>query len=374
MTRRPMPEGASIIMSITFRKRPDHTLSVPPEAKEPHLDLHSIDARLDETSDDDDIPVLLPQTPQSAHEAGRQTARSMPAPRQEPVSSAGPQAAASPPASRMPASPMPASPMPASPVGQRDRDTAVHIPPPPVVTRSQPGGQNKPAWQDEDDDMPVLMPAQRPAQVPSFDPRVSSRLAPQPPFGNQVPDANPPPRQYGAQPAFGSPQQAGISPTRPEPAPSSSDRTSSLPAATSLAGAADTASLPGHPTAEDYAPFLNRARGTHGHHSKPELYVWSDDENDAFAQAAQADFTLNRIEPTAGRPMFDASLFRAPSRADALAGTVTPVTSSCPDQSSQMQAEIDALVTELLDESHEYLKRRFLEEIPEIIAKYRHSN
>ncbi len=101
------------------------------------------------------------------------------------------------------------------------------------------------------------------------------------------------------------------------------------------------------------------------------MYVWSDDENDAFAQAAKADFTLNRIQPTERRPTFDASLFRAPSRAEALAGSVAPGRLSPSDPSAQMQAEIDALVTELLDESHDYLKRRFLEEIPEIIAKYR---
>jgi hypothetical protein len=132
--------------------------------------------------------------------------------------------------------------------------------------------------------------------------------------------------------------------------------------------------FPGHPTPDDYAPFLNTARGAQGHHSKPELYVWSDDENDAFSQAAQADFTLNRIQPTAGRPSFDASLFRAPSRPDALAATAALAASRQSDPAADMQTEIDALVTELLDESHEYLKRRLLEEIPEIIAKYRHDH
>src|SRR5690606_11187091 len=39
--------------------------------------------------------------------------------------------------------------------------------------------------------------------------------------------------------------------------------------------------LPAHPAPEDYAPFLRSARGAHDHPSKPELYVWSDDDNDA---------------------------------------------------------------------------------------------
>ncbi|MGO1766327.1 MAG: hypothetical protein ACTH1W_03540 [Advenella sp.] len=310
-------------MSIIFRKRPDHTVSVPPEAKEPHLDLHSIDARLEEAPDDDDIPVLHPPTSPSAHPAGRRPAPSMPAPRHGPPPSDGPQAAP-----RMAEPRMAESAEPASPIGHRVREPAVHIPPPPAVTRSRSGDPHKPAWQDEDDDMPVLMPAQRPTQVPPFDPATGAK---------------------------------------------SPGATFSSPAAASAASVDDASSFPGHPTAEDYAPFLNQARDSHGHHSKPELYVWSDDENDAFAQAAKSDFTLNRIEPTARRPTFDASLFRAPSRANALASSVAPAELSPSDPSSQMQAEIDALVTELLDESHDYLKRRFLEEIPEIIAKYRHN-
>lgn len=404
-------------MSITFRKRPDHTLSVP-EAKEPHLDLHSIDARSDQAPVDDDIPVLLPAPPAATQSATGPTIGSTPAGRQQATSPGRTD-----------------SPMP---VRHQEHTGAVHIPPPPMEPRRQAPVQSTPAWQDEADDMPVLMPAQRPAQVPPFGVATSPQPAQASYSGSQStanagvspgggqPDqsrhARPAPAQatvqaeslrstasellqpdggrharpadepylgtqvsgapYRWQPEAGQPAsasspqssatataptagQSGAAPTFSGGAssPSSLSGTSSSPVSPSV--------LPGHPTPDDYAPFLNTARGTPGHHSKPELYVWSDDENDAFSQAAQADFTLNRIQPTAGRPTFDASLFRAPSRPDALAATAAPAESRQSDPSADMQAEIDALVTELLDESHEYLKRRLLEEIPEIIAKYR---
>jgi len=309
-------------MSITFRKRPDHTLSLP-EAKEPHLDLHSIDARADQAPIDDDIPVLLPEPAASTQSTSR--------------IASGIQAAGTP-ANRQQAVPpgRANSPMP---VQQRAHTDAVHIPAPPMTARRHTPVPDHPAWQDDTDDMPVLMPAQRPVQPPPVGTTASPRPTPMPP---------PAPRQPAVTP-----------PATPLP-PSGLTETPAAPAA-----------FPGHPAPDDYAPFLHTARGVQGHHSKPELYVWSDDENDAFSQAAQADFTLNRIQPTAGRPSFDSSLFRAPSRPDALAGTVMPTVSQSADQTAAMQTEIDALVTELLDESHEYLKRRLLEEIPEIIAKYR---
>ncbi|WP_193087117.1 hypothetical protein [Advenella sp. FME57] len=397
-------------MSITFRKRPDHTLSTPPEAKEPHLDLHSIDARADQAPVDDDIPVLLPEPPTSAHTATSPTVGATPG--------------------RIDS---------AAPVRQPQDTGAVHIPPPPVGVRRQSPAQSTPAWQDEADDMPVLMPAQRPAQVPPFGSSTSPRPTPaphpvsqsaaggginlgrqdesrharpasaqavaqaadpssaastplppdrglntqpaeQPYLGTQVPGAPYRWQPEGDQSAIGSSPQGSIASTAR--AAGQSDAAPAF-AATSLSSSplsgaggtpASPSAFPGHPTPDDYAPFLNTARGAQGHHSKPELYVWSDDENDAFSQAAQADFTLNRIQPTAGRPSFDASLFRAPSRPDALAATAAPAVPRLSDPAADMQAEIDALVTELLDESHEYLKRRLLEEIPEIIAKYRHDH
>jgi len=404
-------------MSITFRKRPDHTLSVP-EAKEPHLDLHSIDARADQAPADDDIPVLLPEPPPASKQSATSpTIGSTLSSRQQ---------AASPGRTDSP-----------MPVRQQEHTGAVHIPPPPMEPRRQAPAQSTPAWQDEADDMPVLMPAQRPAQVPPFGAATSPRPAQAPYPGRQsAADAGGSPEEQPDQlrHARSAPAQATVqsasqwsgasaplppdrgqnaraaeepylsrqvsdTPYRWQPeagqqasasSPQSNTATTapiagqsgtapSFPgAASSLSGAGGTTAsssvLPGHPTPDDYAPFLNTARGTQGHHSKPELYVWSDDENDAFSQAAQADFTLNRIQPTAGRPSFDASLFRAPSRPDALAATAMPAASRQSDPSADMQAEIDALVTELLDESHEYLKRRLLEEIPEIIAKYRHDH
>lgn len=405
-------------MSITFRKRPDHTLSVP-EAKEPHLDLHSIDAQSDQAPVDDDIPVLLPEPPASTRSATGPTIGSTPASRQQ----AGSPGRAD-------------NPMP---VRQPERTGAVHIPPPPMEPRRQSPVQSTPAWQDEADDMPVLMPTQRPVQVPPFDVAASSPPAQAPYPGSQSaasarvspgqhPDesrhARPAPAQAmvqaasqssaasaplppdrgpntrpaeepyrgthvsgapyrwqpeASQPASGNSPQSNAAATAPTAGQSgaTSAAPDTAPSPSSLSGAGGTPAspsvFPGHPTPDDYAPFLNTARGAQGHHSKPELYVWSDDENDAFSQAAQADFTLNRIQPTAGRPTFDASLFRAPSRPDALAATAAPVASRQSDPAADMQAEIDALVTELLDESHEYLKRRLLEEIPEIIAKYRHN-
>lgn len=406
-------------MSITFRKRPDHTLSVP-EAKEPHLDLHSIDARSDQAPVDDDIPVLLPEPPASTRSVTGPTIGSTQANRQQ---AASPDRADNP-----------------MPVRQPEHAGAVHIPPPPMEPRRQSSVQSTPAWQDEADDMPVLMPTQRPAQVPPFGAATSPRPAQAPYPGSQSAASAavspgwqsdesrharpapaqatdqatsqssaasaplPPDRGLNARPAeepYLGKQVSGApyrwQPEAGQPASASSPQSSTAATAptagqsgaapsyrgatsspSSLSGAAGTPAspsvFPGHPTQDDYAPFLNTARGAQGHHSKPELYVWSDDENDAFSQAAQADFTLNRIQPTAGRPTFDASLFRAPSRPDALAAITAPAASRHSDSAADMQAEIDALVTELLDESHEYLKRRLLEEIPEIIAKYRHDH
>jgi len=264
-------------MSITFRKRPDHTLSAP-EAKEPHLDLHSIDAGQKDSLDDDDIPVLLPAEPAEPGQAVRHTVYT-PAPNRAAPATSAP--STSPDRALMDhvvpdrTTPDEAEANRTTPTLKREA-TAVHIPPPPSVPRPAPA-------------------------------------------------------------------QTVVQPSTPE--------------------------LPGHPTTQDYAPFLNTAKNRQDPHNKPELYVWSDDENDAFAQVAKRDFTLNRIEPTAGRPSFDASLFRAPSRPEALASVAAPA--GVADAATAMQAEIDTLVTELLDESHDYLKRRFLEEIPEIIAKYR---
>ncbi|HLU02615.1 MAG TPA: hypothetical protein VKZ94_07620, partial [Advenella sp.] len=328
-----------------------------------------------------------------------------------------------------------------APVRQREHAVPVHIPPPLTSTQRPPLAQDTPAWQDKADDMPVLMPVQRPAQVPPFgsseaprparpnypgsQPAASAGTSPgrQPDASRHSSPAAAPPAVHEAQrahvastalspdhgqpplradePYSGAPTATPGTPYRSKPeggratadsaaqqhgtaaaAPTTrqSDAASSLPdtppASSAISGVhktpASPSSFPGHPTPEDYAPFLNSARDALGHHSKPELYVWSDDENDAFSQAAQADFTLNRIEPTAGRPTFDASLFRAPSRPDALAATVAHAAPRHSDPAADMQAEIDALIPELLDESHEYLKRRLLEEIPEIIAKYRH--
>ncbi|AFK62279.1 hypothetical protein TKWG_09965 [Advenella kashmirensis WT001] len=339
-------------MSITFRKRPDHTLSVP-EAKEPHLDLHSIDARADSAAADDDIPVLLPEPPASTQSAMGPGATGTPTARQQ----AGPPDRAD-------------SPMP---VQQPEHTGGVHIPAPPLGPRPQSPAQNTPAWQEQADDMPVLMPTQRPAQVPPFGASASPRPAPPPYSGSPSaaqagvgPGRQPDELRHGKVETTQATGQSGTAPSSPTSAPSSS------PLSGAGGTSAPSSAFPGHPTPDDYAPFLSTARATHGHHSKPELYVWSDDENDAFSQAAQGDFKLNRIQPTAGRPTFDASLFRAPSRPDALAATAAPTASGQGDTAADMQAEIDALVTELLDESHEYLKRRLLEEIPEIIAKYRH--
>ena len=352
-------------MSITFRKRPDHTLSVP-EAKEPHLDLHSIDARTDPAPIDDDIPVLLPDPPAPAHSTTRIASRI-----QSGSLQANRQQAATPDRSGNP-----------MPVQQRAHPDAVHIPPPPMRERREAPVLNRPAWQDESDDMPVLMPTQRPVQEPVFGSAASARPAQTPPQAlqpatgastEQQPQMPRPAWQATAQATPQTPHSAEQSGANPHSTAARSPASWPAPvdSADAPAVSAASAAFPGHPTPDDYAPFLHTARGVHGHHSKPELYVWSDDENDAFSQAAQADFTLNRIQPTAGRPSFDASLFRAPSRPDALAGTVAQAASTSRDQAAAMQSEIDALVTELLDESHDYLKRRLLEEIPDIIAKYR---
>ncbi len=301
-------------MSITFRKRPDHTLSTP-EAKEPHLDLHSIDVGQADALDDDDIPVLLPAEPD---EAVRHTVYT-PAPNRA-------AAAASTPST---------SPDRSAPILKRET-ASVHIPPPPSVSHHTPthtAGQ-------------VSTPTSAPA---------SARATPQATMQT--------PRVTEATHATA---QAPARPVPPAPPVVSAATRQHSPESPSFSAAPE---LPGHPTTQDYAPFLNTAKNRHDSHNKPELYVWSDDENDAFAQVAKRDFTLNRIEPTAGRPSFDASLFRAPSRPQALASAAAPA--SVADTAAAMQAEIDALVTELLDESHDYLKRRFLEEIPEIIAKYR---
>ncbi len=342
-------------MSITFRKRPDHTLSVP-EAKEPHLDLHSIDAQADSASADDNIPVLLPEPPASTQSATAPGAGSTPAARQQ---------AGSPGRTDNP-----------MPVRQQEHTGSVHIPAPPLGPRPQAPAQSKPAWQEQADDMPVLMPTQRPAQVPPF----GASTSPQP---AQTPyPGNPSTAQAGTRPGWHSDESRHAKPATAQTPAQAMGHSSAAPSSPTaspsspLSGAGETpassSAFPGHPTPDDYAPFLSTARGAQAHHSKPELYVWSDDENDAFSQAAQADFTLNRIQPTAGRPTFDASLFRAPSRPDALAATAAATAPGQRDPAADMQAEIDALVTELLDESHEYLKRRLLEEIPEIIAKYRH--
>lgn len=306
-------------MSITFRKRPDHTLSTP-EAKEPHLDLHSIDAGQVDALDDDDIPVLLPAEP---GEAVRHTVYT-PAPDRAAPTTGAP--------STSPDRPLPdhvvsdrttpdvAAADRAAPILKREA-AAVHIPPPPSV--------------------PHHTPAQTPAHAV---PQGTMHATHATHAAAQTPARTVPPAQSPVSPAT---QQRPPEIHSPAAAPE----------------------LPGHPTTQDYAPFLNTAKNRQDPHNKPELYVWTDDENDAFAQVAKRDFTLNRIEPTAGRPSFDASLFRAPSRPQALASVAAPA--SVADPAAAMQAEIDALVTELLDESHDYLKRRFLEEIPEIIAKYR---
>ncbi|AHG64449.1 hypothetical protein [Advenella mimigardefordensis] len=346
-------------MSITFRKRPDHTLSVP-EAKEPHLDLHSIDARTDPAPMDDDIPVLLPDPPVSAHSTTSMTTRVQSGSTQTTRQQASTPGRAN-------------SPMP---VQQGVHTGAVHIPPPPMRERREAPVLDRPAWQDEFDDTPVLTPAPA-ATEPSFGSAASPRTTQvaSPAYPQAAGDRSAMPQQVSAA-AWSAPPQAprsttqGTAQDRVAPPASSASTPAFLPASGAIDASVSSAAFPGHPTADDYAPFLQTARSVQGHHSKPELYVWSDDENDAFSQAAQADFTLNRIQPTAGRPSFDASLFRAPSRPDALAGTVMHAMPPSADQAAAMQTEIDALVTELLDESHDYLKRRLLEEIPDIIAKY----
>ena len=412
-------------MSITFRKRPDHTLSDPDGAKEPHLDLHSLDAHLQD-EDDDDIPVLIPASASSGRQTGDRTisdrtaggqAESDPVIRDRTVNDAVARdplvrdplvrdplvrdPLARDPLVRDPLARDPSKSHPAADEGlsdpyraagtrnpalssesqslirRRDTGAAVHIPPPASVIDRKPAHQ-APAWEDEDEATePVLMPAQYP-----------NTTAPYRPMSYQ----NQSSQQQSSQQQLGSPlrhsqsgqsqsrqTQSGVSapnlpqsgqPMSGQPLSSPTRPSFSEPPAFASSGQADS-DFPIHPAPEDFAPFLNTARNTQGHPSKPELFVWSDDENDAFAQAARGDFTLNHIQPTAGRPDFDASLFRAPSRQDALASAVAPAKQATRDQTAAMQAEIDALVTELLDESHAYLKQRFLEEIPEIIAKYR---
>ncbi len=395
-------------MSITFRKRPDHTLSDPGEAKEPHLDLHSLDANL-QNDDDDDIPVLIPASASSGRQTGDRTisdratagrAESDPVIRDRTVYDS----VARDPLVRDPLvrDPLVRDPLVRDPlvgdlsrsevvsdpyraaagtrspslssesqslIRRRDTGAAVHIPPPASVIDRKPANQT-PAWEDDDEATePVLMPAQYPNTTAPYRPQSYQSQTSQQQSGSQFRHSQSGQAQSGLS-ASNLPQsgqaisgQPLSSPTRPS---------FSEPPAFTSSGQAD-ADFPMHPAPEDFAPFLNTARNAQGHPSKPELYVWSDDENDAFAQAARGDFTLNHIQPTAGRPDFDASLFRAPSRQDALASAVAPVKPVTHDQTAAMQAEIDALVTELLDESHAYLKQRFLEEIPEIIAKYRAS-
>ncbi len=254
-------------MSITFRKRPNHTISTPAREEEPHLDLKALDEQQAREAVEDDIPVLMPSTTADAGAAARHAA----------------------------ATPGPVVDAP-SRIARGPEPQALHIPEPDHL---------------------------RPAQAPVFS------------------AASPP------------------APSTSEPLP---------PAAAPPAGDTPQVETGEHPKFEDYAPFLNAAAAS-SRHAKPELYVWTDDDTDAFSGNAQRDFTLNRIQPTAGKPEFDSSLFRAPSRPDALAASTLPAQPAS-DPAIAMQQEIDALVTELLDESHDYLKRRFLEEIPEIIAKY----
>ena len=259
-------------MSITFRKRPNHTISAPMRDEEPHLDLKALDEQQAREAIEDDIPVLMPSaTTDTDDTATRTKAPSAPLPDPSPVDAP-------------------------SPIARSPEPRALHIPKPEHL---------------------------RPAQAPAF----SAASTPAPSAAEPIPTTTP---------------STGHEAPRQETGD--------------------------HPKFEDYAPFLNAAAAS-SRHAKPELYVWTDDDTDAFSRNVQRDFTLNRIQPTAGRPEFDSSLFRAPSRPDALATSTQPVQPAA-DPSAAMQAEIDALVTELLDESHAYLKRRFLEEIPEIIAKH----
>lgn len=325
-------------MSITFRKRPDHTLSTP-EAKEPHLDLHSIDAGQVDALDDDDIPVLLPAEPDKTGEAGRHTLYT-PGPNRSatPIdaSSADPDRRLQDRVMSDRTTSHDAAADRAAPSVKRET-AAVHIPPPPSIPRRAPAHTD----------------AQTPEHVYTH-PSAHTPAPVSPQGTTQATHVTHAAAQTSAHPV-------------PPAQPSASAATQQRPPEFYSPAAAP--ELPGHPTTQDYAPFLNTAKNRQDPHNKPELYVWTDDENDAFAQVAKRDFTLNRIQPTAGRPSFDASLFRAPSRPQALASVAAPA--SIADPATAMQAEIDALVTELLDESHDYLKRRFLEEIPEIIAKYR---
>ncbi|ETF02354.1 hypothetical protein W822_12955 [Advenella kashmirensis W13003] len=331
-------------MSITFRKRPDHTLSTP-EAKEPHLDLHSIDAGQADALDDDDIPVLLPAEPDKTREAVRHTLYT-PDPNRSATTSG---ASSANPDRRFQDRALPDHVMqdrttphddaaPDRPASFLKREkAAVHIPPPPSVPRRA--------------------AAHTDAQTPEHASTHPSAHMPAPAAPQGTTQAT-----HATHPTAQTPART-VPPAQPPVSAATQQRPPEIHSPTAAP------ELPGHPTTQDYAPFLNTAKNRQDPHNKPELYVWSDDENDAFAQVAKRDFTLNRIEPTAGRPSFDASLFRAPSRPQALASAATPA--SVADPATAMQAEIDALVTELLDESHDYLKRRFLEEIPEIIAKYR---